>query len=42
MAEAPEAAASIAAGGRDYVLEHYTWPPILDTVEASIDAWMPR
>ena len=25
--------------GRDYVLEHYTWPPILDTVEASIDAW---
>ena len=27
--------------GRDYVLEHYTWPPILDTVEASIDAWLP-
>lgn len=42
VAEAPDAAASIAAAGRDYVLEHYTWPPILDTVEASIDAWLPR
>ncbi len=41
VAEAPEAAAGIAAPGRDYVLEHYTWPPVLDAVERTIDAWLP-
>ncbi len=41
VAEAPEAAAAIAAPGREYVLEHYTWPPVLDAVERTIDRWMP-
>ena len=41
VAEAPDAAAGIAAAGRDYVLEHYTWPPVLDAVERTIDTWLP-
>jgi glycosyltransferase involved in cell wall biosynthesis len=40
VAEAPEAAAEIAAAGRGYVLAHYTWPPVLDAAEAAIDAWL--
>jgi glycosyltransferase involved in cell wall biosynthesis len=41
VAEAPEAAAGIAVAGRQYVLDHYTWPPVLDAVERTIDAWLP-
>ncbi len=39
VAEAPAAAAELGAHGRDYVLEHATWPPVLDRVEATLDAW---
>jgi glycosyltransferase involved in cell wall biosynthesis len=38
VAEAPTEAAALAAPGRDYVLEHYTWPATLDRMEASIEA----
>ena len=41
IAEAPAVAREIAAPGREYVLEHYTWAPILDAVERTIDAWLP-
>lgn len=42
VADAPDAAAAIAAHGRDYVLEHYTWPPVLDAAEATIAEWLPE
>ena len=29
------------ARGRDYVLREYTWPVVLDRVEASIEEWFP-
>ena len=32
-AEAPDLARRLAKGGRDYVLEHYTWEQMLDGVE---------
>ena len=38
IAEAPDAAAALAAPGRQYVLDHYTWPAILDRMEASLEA----
>lgn len=38
VAEAPDDAAALAAPGRDYVLEHYTWPTTLDRMEASLEA----
>jgi glycosyltransferase involved in cell wall biosynthesis len=41
VADAPDAAAAIAARGRDYVLTNYTWPPVLDRVEEILDAWLP-
>lgn len=41
VAEAPESATSLAARGRSYVLEHYTWPPVLDRMEATIEKWLP-
>jgi glycosyltransferase involved in cell wall biosynthesis len=41
LAEEPGAAARLAGPGRDYVLEHYTWPPVLDRVEEILDAWLP-
>ena len=41
VAEAPETAAQLAAPGRDYVLEHYTWPPVLDAVERTLSTWLP-
>ena len=37
VAEAPGEAAALAAPGRDYVLEHYTWPATLDRMEASLE-----
>ncbi len=42
VAEAPEAAAALAAPGRDYVLDSYTWPATLDRMEATLDEWFPR
>jgi glycosyltransferase involved in cell wall biosynthesis len=41
VAEAPEAAAALAASGREYVLERYTWPAVLEGIEATIDEWLP-
>lgn len=42
VAEAPDAAAALAAPGRAYVLDHYTWPATLDRMEASLDEWFPE
>jgi glycosyltransferase involved in cell wall biosynthesis len=41
VADAPAAAADIASAGRAYVLDNYTWPVVLDRVEATLDAWLP-
>ncbi len=41
LAEAPDVAASLAAAGRQYVLDHYTWPAVLDQAEATILKWLP-
>ncbi|MGN6696191.1 MAG: glycosyltransferase, partial [Aquihabitans sp.] len=38
VAEAPTDAAALAAPGRQYVLDHYTWPATLDRMEASLEA----
>lgn len=38
VSEAPAAVAAIAGRGRAYVLEHYTWPAVLDRMEASLEA----
>jgi glycosyltransferase involved in cell wall biosynthesis len=40
VAEAPDAAAALAAAGRAYVLSNYTWPLVLDRMEASLDAFV--
>jgi glycosyltransferase involved in cell wall biosynthesis len=37
LAAEPAAAADLAAGGRAYVLEHYTWPDVMDRIEAALD-----
>jgi len=36
VAEAPKAASELASLGRDYVLDNYTWPRVLDAMEASL------
>ncbi len=41
VADAPDAAATIAANGRRYVLENYSWDAVLDRVEATLDDWLP-
>lgn len=41
VAEEPDAAAALAAHGRDYVLAHYTWDAVLDRVESALDEWFP-
>lgn len=41
VAEAPDQAAALAAPGRQYVLDHYTWPVTLDAMEATLDEWFP-
>jgi glycosyltransferase involved in cell wall biosynthesis len=41
VAEAPDVAARLAEPGREYVLEHYTWPPVLDAVERTLETWLP-
>ncbi|MGI8711293.1 MAG: glycosyltransferase family 4 protein [Acidimicrobiales bacterium] len=38
VAEAPGDAVALAAGGRDYVLDNYTWAATLDRMEASLEA----
>ncbi len=38
VAEKPEMASDLAAAGRRYVIENYTWPPVLDRMEASLQA----
>jgi glycosyltransferase involved in cell wall biosynthesis len=40
VAEAPQAAAALAAAGREYVLSNYTWPLVLDRMEASLDRFV--
>lgn len=37
VAEAPDEAAALAASGRQYVLDNYTWPATLDRMEASLE-----
>jgi glycosyltransferase involved in cell wall biosynthesis len=39
VAEAPDLARKLAEGGRDYVLEHYTWDQVLDGVEERLATW---
>ena len=39
LADAPQEAAAMAASGRGYVLENYTWELVLDRVEAQLEAW---
>jgi glycosyltransferase involved in cell wall biosynthesis len=39
LAEAPEAAAQLAASGREYVLGNYTWPVVLDSMERSLESF---
>jgi glycosyltransferase involved in cell wall biosynthesis len=41
VSESPDAAADLAAAGRKYVLDRYTWPAVLEGIEASIDEWLP-
>jgi glycosyl transferase family 1 len=41
VSEAPDAAAELAASGRQYVLDRYTWPAVLEGIEESIDEWLP-
>lgn len=36
VADEPEAAARLAAHGRDYVLANYAWPAVLDRIEARL------
>ncbi|HVB04920.1 MAG TPA: glycosyltransferase family 4 protein [Acidimicrobiales bacterium] len=37
VAEAPKAAAALAAKGREYVLEHYRWEVVLDAMEQFLE-----
>ncbi len=39
LADAPAAAAALAARGREYVLEHYAFADVLDRIEAGIEEW---
>lgn len=39
LADAPASAAALAAQGREYVLEHYAFPDVLDRIEAGIETW---
>jgi glycosyltransferase involved in cell wall biosynthesis len=38
VTSAPEVASAMAAAGRRYVIENYTWPGVLDRMEASLRA----
>jgi hypothetical protein len=37
VAASPDAFAALAGPGRDYVLANYTWPVVLDAMEASLE-----
>lgn len=37
VAEAPDQAAALAEPGRDYVLDHYTWPVTLDRMALGLE-----
>jgi glycosyltransferase involved in cell wall biosynthesis len=39
LADAPDRAPRLAAGGRAYVLERYRWDAVLDRIEAALGAW---
>jgi glycosyltransferase involved in cell wall biosynthesis len=39
LADAPESARALAAPGRQYVLDHYTWDAVLDRVERCLEDW---
>ena len=39
VAQSPESANALAAGGRDYVLKNYQWPGVLDALEETLDQW---
>lgn len=39
LAESPEAAARLAAPGRDYVLSRYLWPDVLDRIEDALTSF---
>ena len=39
VADAPTTAAELARSGRDYALANYTWPTVLDRVEAGLAEW---
>ena len=36
VAEKPKLAAELADAGRRYVIENYTWPSVIDRMEASL------
>lgn len=40
VADAPDAARALAAGGREYVLSNYTWERVLDAIEATLEEWL--
>jgi glycosyltransferase involved in cell wall biosynthesis len=40
VAEAPKAAAALAAHGRDYVLANYTWPVVIDAMSEYLDQFL--
>jgi hypothetical protein len=39
VTEEPGAAAALAKPGRDYVLDNYGWPAVLDRVEEDLESW---
>lgn len=39
VVDEPEEAARLARPGRDYVLDHYTWPAVVDRVEETLGEW---
>lgn len=41
LADAPAAATALAASGRDYVLQHYTWDAVLDRLEPALERLTP-
>lgn len=39
LADEPELAARMASNGRQYVLDNYTWPDVLDRIETALSEW---
>jgi glycosyltransferase involved in cell wall biosynthesis len=39
VAHAPDEAAQLAKHGREYVLEHYTLPAVVDRIESTLEKW---